>query len=379
VQRLLAREVITPRGAIGPASVVIDGERIIGVERVTGPVPDRTLTPGFIDLQVNGIDDVDVAHASTVGDWDRLDAALLAQGVTTWCPTLVTAPLDAFGAPLDRIAARALEHDGPRPRIAGAHLEGPFLGGAPGAHPKHLIRSPDLDWLSALPDIVRLVTLAPEQPGAIEAIELLTRRDIVVSLGHSTASYEQAIAAIDAGATLVTHTFNGMGPLHHREPGLVGAALSDDRVAACVIADLVHLHPAAITTVLRAKGMERAVLVTDAVAWRAGRVGEEVRMRFDPADVRGAAPRLADGTLAGSALTMDVAIRNVVAQCGASITDAVAAASTVPARVLGLHDRGAIEAGRRADLVALDADLRVESVWIGGVAAQVPRQVTFGG
>src|SRR3954469_1538721 len=142
---------------MGPAAVVVDGGRIIGVELVTGPVPDRTIAPGFVDLQVNGIDDVDVAHARTDGDWDRLDTALLAQGVTTWCPTLVTAPLDAFAAPLERIAARAARaRDLPaRPHIAGAHLEGPFLGGAPGAHPRHLIRPPDLGWLAALPDIVR--------------------------------------------------------------------------------------------------------------------------------------------------------------------------------------------------------------------------------
>src|SRR4051812_43136326 len=167
---------------MGPAAVVVDGGRIIGVELVTGPVPDRTIAPGFVDLQVNGIDDVDVAHARTDGDWDRLDAALLAQGVTTWCPTLVTAPLDAFAAPLARVAERAHASTGSaRPHIAGAHLEGPFLGGAAGAHPKHLIRPPDLDWLRALPDIVRVVTLAPEQPGALEAIQLLTARGTVVS------------------------------------------------------------------------------------------------------------------------------------------------------------------------------------------------------
>jgi N-acetylglucosamine-6-phosphate deacetylase len=368
--RLLARGVVTPRGTIGPAAVVVDGGRIVGVERVTGPVPDRTIVPGFVDLQVNGIDAVDVSTAEGAC-WDVLDAALLAHGVTTWCPTLVTAPLDAFTAPLARIAATANRSPGgadrPRPHIAGAHLEGPFLGGAPGAHPKDLIRPPDLVWLDSLPDIVRVVTLAPEQPGAIQATALLAKRGVVVSLGHSTATFEQATAAIDAGATLVTHCFNGMGPLHHREPGLVGAALSDPRVAACVIADLVHLHPAAVATVMRAKGAQRAVLVTDAVAWRTGSVGHAVRMSLDPDDPRGAAPRLADGTLAGSALTMDQAIRNVVERCGVSLADAVAAASTVPAHVLGLRDRGAIESGRRADLVALGPDLHVQSVWVGGV------------
>jgi N-acetylglucosamine-6-phosphate deacetylase len=357
MQRLLAREVITPRGPIGPAAVVVDGDRIVGVERVVGAVPDRTLAPGFVDLQVNGIGDVDVVSADG-GDWDALDAALLAQGVTTWCPTLITAPLDAYATPLDRIAARAAETSGRlRPHIAGAHLEGPFLGGAPGAHPKHLIRAPDLEWLGALPAIVRVITLAPEQPGSLDAIALLVRRGVVVSLGHSNATFEQAMAAVDAGATLVTHCFNGMGPLHHRVPGLVGAALSDDRLTACVIADLVHLHPAALKTVLRAKGPERSVLVTDSVAW---------------SGAAGSAPRLADGTLAGSVLAMDQAVRNIINRCGATLADAVAAASTVPAALLGLRDRGAIEAGRRADLVALGPDLRVAAVWIGG------EETTFG-
>jgi N-acetylglucosamine-6-phosphate deacetylase len=350
-----------PTRITGPAVVVIDGRRIVAIEPATEDVPDRTLAPGFIDLQVNGIGSIDVADARG-DDWSELDRALLAQGVTTWCPTLVTAPLDSYAAPLARISAAAeADDDTVRPSIAGVHLEGPFLGGAPGAHPASLIRPPDDEWLAALPPIVKVMTLAPEAKHVRACIESLAARGVLVSLGHSTASYEQALDATQAGARLVTHCFNGMAPLHHRDPGLVGAALTDDRLAVSIIADLVHVHPAAIALVFRAKGSGRVVLITDAVAWARGTVGEAVRVSFD-----GVAPRLADDTLAGSALTMDTAVRNVIEQCGVSLLDAVHAATATPARLLGLDDRGEILPGRRADLVALGPDLTVQATWVRG-------------
>jgi N-acetylglucosamine-6-phosphate deacetylase len=371
VERLEAARVVMPTRLAGPAVVVVESGRIVALEPATDPVPDRTLAPGFIDLQVNGIGSVDVASAD--GDeWDELDRALLAQGVTTWCPTLVTAPLDSYAAPLARIASAARRDEGDegdggvvRPAIAGAHLEGPFLGGAPGAHPAHLIRPIDEQWLDGLPPIVKVITLAPEAHGATACIESLRARGVLVALGHSTASYEQAVEAADAGARLVTHCFNGMGPLHHREPGLIGAALTDDRLTASLIADLVHVHPAAISLVFRAKGAHRVALVTDAVAWARGTVGEAVHLTFD-----GTAARLADGTLAGSALTMDTAIRNVVEHGGVSLLDAIHAATATPARLLGLDDRGEIVPGRRADLVAIGPDLTVQSTWVQGRAAE---------
>lgn len=347
---------VTPDGVVGPARVVVDGGRIASVEPVTS-APDRTLVPGFVDLQVNGVDDVDCATADGDG-WDRLDGLLAATGVTTWCPTLVTAPLDAFAEPLARIAAAA-DRGGPRPRIAGAHLEGPFLS-RPGAHPTSLLRDPDLDWLGALPGIVRLVTLAAERRGAADAVRLLRARGVVVSVGHTDASHEQVIELVDAGATLVTHLFNGMPGLHHRHPGPVAAALTDDRLTASVIADLVHVHPLVIALAFRAKSAGGVALVTDAVAWRAARIGR-IEITHD-----GMAPRLADGTLAGSSLTMDVALRNVVNDSGVPLADAVRAASTTPADVLGLADRGRIAVGALADLVALGPDLDVRATWVDG-------------
>ena len=222
-----------------------------------GRAPDRVLCPGFIDLQVNGHDDVHVAAAEG-GDWERLDELLIAQGVTGWCPTLTTAPLESFTAPLERISAAAARPGTPhRPAILGAHLEGPFLGGAPGAHPRQHLLTLDTEWLAALPAIVRVVTLGPELAGATGAIKDLSSRGVLVSLGHSTASYEEALAGAEAGARLVTHLYNGMAPLHHRRPGLVGASLADARLTPSLIADGVHVHPAALTRCRVGKGLRR--------------------------------------------------------------------------------------------------------------------------
>lgn len=356
---LAASRVVTPMGTLSPGLVEIDDGRITSVVPTTGSVPDRVLAPGFVDLQVNGIDDIDVAHADDTG-WAHLDHLLAAQGTTTWLPTLVTAPIDAYPARLERIAAAAAR-PGARPQIAGAHLEGPFLGGRPGAHRARLVVAPDPTWIAELAPIVALVTLAAEVDGALDAIGALVNRRAVAAIGHSDATLAQAGAAVDAGARLVTHGFNAMSPLHHRHPGLVGAFLTDDRVAVSLIADGHHVHPAALDVAFRCKPDGRIVLVTDAVAWRAGRVGD-VDLGHD-----GSVPRLADGTLAGSALTMDAAVGFVVDRVGVGLDRAVRAASTTPAGLLGLTDRGALAAGRRADLIALDpVTLRCTETWIGG-------------
>lgn len=356
---LHAARVVLPDRVLEPGVVELDGDRIANVAPARGRVPDRTLVPGFVDLQVNGYDDVHVATADG-DDWARLAAMLTAGGTTTWCPTLVTAPLDQYAAALARIGEAAARGTGPA--IAGAHLEGPFLGAMPGAHRTEHIVPVDPEWLAALPAIVRLVTMAPECTGAAEAIAALASRGALVAIGHSAATYDEATAAIDAGARLATHCFNAMTPLHHREPGIAGAALADSRVAVSLIADLVHVHPAVLAIALRAKGRGRAALVTDAVAWRSAQPGSGTRR----VETGGGVARLADGTLAGSTLTMAEAFANVVEHCGVDLVDAAWAASTTPAALLGLDDRGALAAGRRADVVALDPAFSVRETWIGG-------------
>ncbi|HVF32030.1 MAG TPA: N-acetylglucosamine-6-phosphate deacetylase [Acidimicrobiales bacterium] len=360
---IAASVVVTPEGLLEPGEVVVDDGRIAAVRRTRGdgPVPDRVLSPGFVDLQVNGHDDVNCATAD--GDsWDRMDGLLLAQGVTAWCPTLVTAPLARFASPLERIGAAMVSRrgdDGARPEILGAHLEGPFLGGAPGAHRREHIVPIDLEWLRWLPPVVKVVTLAPELDGAREAIRLLVDKGVLVALGHSTATYDEAVAGADAGARLVTHLFNGMGPLHHRAPGLVGAGLADGRLTPSLIADGVHVHPAALRAAARAKGPGDWILVTDAVAWRDGRLEAGGERRVSIVD---GAPRLADGTIAGSALTMDAALRRAVHEAGVPLAEAVAAAASTPASLIGRPDVGRLAPGARADLVLLTGDLEVEEV-----------------
>lgn len=358
-----AAAALLPDGLHGPVEVAVDGGRIDAVRPGPDPGDGSLLAPGFVDLQVNGVDDVDVAVADGA-DWDRLAALLAPTGVTAWLPTLVSRPLDRYEAALARIADaahRAATGGAAGPVVLGAHLEGPFLGARLGAHDPRSVVPLDLQWLAALPPTVRLVTLAPEQADADEAIRELVARGVVVSLGHSGADVATTTAAVDAGARMVTHLFNAMAPVHQREPGIAGAALADDRVVAGLIVDLVHVHPALVRTAFRAKGAAGIALVTDAVAWRAGHLAAlEVRL------VDGA-PRLGDGTLAGSALTMDAAVRNAVHVAGVPLADALRAASTTPAELLGDADRGRIAAGARADLVLLDAErLAVRRTLVAG-------------
>jgi N-acetylglucosamine-6-phosphate deacetylase len=359
-----AATVLTDSGPLSPGEVVCDGGLIVSAGPATGPLEHEVLAPGFIDIQMNGIGEIDVAEADG-RDWDDLDAALLAQGVTTWCPTLCSAPLAAMEASLRRMAAAGRRPPGRRPAMAGAHLEGPFLAVA-GAHPEAFLRGTvDREWLVSLLPGVAVVTLAPELPGALEAIESLVGAGVLVALGHSACEIERVGEAAAAGARLVTHLGNAMGPFRPRSPGILGGALADDRLAVSLIGDLVHVHPALLRIAFRAKGPGRTVLVTDAVATGAG----SGITAGTTAPVDGGPPRMADGTLIGSVLTMDRAVRNTVEGAGIGLAEAVAAASGTPAALLGLEDRGWIAPGRRADLVALDPGLGAEKVWIGGRVA----------
>jgi N-acetylglucosamine-6-phosphate deacetylase len=330
-----------------------------------GPAPSDAIdlggspiAPGFIDLQVNGVDHDDFARTTPEG-FVRAGRTLAAHGVVAYCPTICTAPLDSYDATLGALhAAQQIARDRPDlPEILGVHLEGPFLGAAPGAHPVELIRPVDLDWLRALlanhRELIRIVTLAPEADPGFEAIRLLRDHGVTVAIGHSRASYETAVDAATAGATIVTHLFNGMGPLHHREPGLAGAALDDDRLTPTVIADFVHVHPAALRLAIARK--RNVALVTDAVA-------------VDGTDAieRGGAAYLPDGTLAGSTLQMDRAITNVIG-LGVPVERAAEMAATIPAELLGLADRGRLVVGAVADFVTLDPETHeLRNVWIRG-------------
>ncbi|MGH8986595.1 MAG: N-acetylglucosamine-6-phosphate deacetylase [Acidimicrobiia bacterium] len=356
---VLTAGAVCPPGPPAPGWVAIEGGLVVEVGAgAARPGPgvvdlgDVVLAPGFLDLQVNGLGNVDFATADA-DNWAHADRALVETGTTGYCATFVSAPLDSYEQSFARARAARERTD----TILGVHLEGPFLGDAPGAHSRDLLRPVDLGWLEHVlatqTDLITLVTLAPEADPGCAAMRLLASRSVVVALGHSTASYEDARAAADAGATVVTHLFNGMGPLHHRGPGLAGAALTDHRLTPTLIADFVHVHRAALQLAIAAK--RSVALVTDAVA-----IGDR-----GFAVVDGAA-RLPDGTLAGSTLTLDRAVANVVG-LGVPVERAIEMATAIPAEVLGLRDRGRLAPGVRADIVALDpVSLAVRAVWLEG-------------
>jgi len=368
---ITAGRVVTPSSDLVPGTVeVVDG-RIASVRTgaSTGAdvsAPDGILIPGFIDLQINGAGGVDFLTAKTDADWLRVGRYLASTGVTAFAPTLITSAPSVVREALIRWARLAARQ--PAPRIVGLHLEGPFLNPEfKGAHPVRYLRAPDPTYAAALLDAaggaVRMVTLAPELPGAREVIRLLRKRGCIVAAGHTGATYDQAQAAFSEGVTQVTHLFNAMRPVHHRDPGIVVAALQHPQVTVSLIADFVHTHPAIVHLAVRLKGWERVALITDAIA-AAGARGKVTHLGTRTVRVSDA-PRLADGTLAGSVLSMDRAVRNVTS-LGIPLREAVQMASTTPAHLLGRGDLGRIEEGAIADLVVLNQALHVRAVYAAG-------------
>ena len=338
----------------GPGRLIVADDGLIeSVDSYAGSPEFAVLCPGFVDIQMNGFDDVHVANAST-HDLQRLDQSLLANGTTSWLGTIVTAPLDKMSASL-AVLQEAFQ-SGQVQGFAGVHVEGPFLGAAPGAHPvKHIIAC-DMQWISQLVPSVRLVTVAPEQTGVLEAITALRKSNVTVSLGHSRPTKRQYEEAVAAGASMVTHLFNGMSGVHHREPGLATWALIDDRMSCGVIADGVHVDTDALQLAFRAAG-NRICLVSDSVSWKSSsgpRPGVEIR---------NGAPRLADDTLAGSCTPLGECVQRVVRDCGVPLQTALASATSIPADLVGLKQFGRIRSGQKADLLALDSDLSVLKAW----------------
>lgn len=332
-------------GVLRPATLLVAGGVVAAVDPADPPsevdvLDAAVLSPGFVDLHVHALD-----GAGTIGqpDLPGLSAALAKRGVTSFLATTVAAPVEELLPLLAPVPVTGA-------RCAGVHLEGPWLS------PTHLgAQSPggvaapsvaDLERLLAAGP-PRLLTIAPELPGADAVIARAAEAGVIVALGHSGATFDQAAAAVAMGARHVTHCYNAMSGLHHREPGLVGAALDLPDVTVELIADGVHVHPAAARLVWRACGADRVCLVSDAVDL--GLPGTD-------------AVRLDDGTLAGSRMGLDQAVRNVVAW-GVPLADALTMASVTPARVLGVPP---LEAGAPADLVLLDDDLQVLGTLVGG-------------
>ncbi|HLJ43183.1 MAG TPA: amidohydrolase family protein, partial [Candidatus Binataceae bacterium] len=327
------------------AGVVGFGETIESVEAGGGADVTDYLMPGFIDLQVNGRDVIDVMDASA-GELLELSAEIAREGTTAWLPTAITSPLarlEAVAAKIAEATAATAGAIGPIGAMLGMHLEGPFISSARlGAHPAYNLvpRGEALERVAAMPAL-RMVTLAPELDGALEAVARLSLRGIAVSLGHTNATLEQAQAAVSAGARMFTHTFNAMAPLDHRNPPAAAAAMLPSPAWAAVIADGVHVHPAMLRLLFFARGAGGICLTTDRVA--AGAVVGASPLAA--AAVAGGAARMPDGRLAGSVISMLEAVRVMVDRAGAGVGEAALMASANPARVLGLGDRGRIEAG----------------------------------
>jgi N-acetylglucosamine-6-phosphate deacetylase len=346
-------------GALVPGDVEVADGAVIAYG-VAGTNGSGVAVPGFVDLQVNGFGGVDLMRADADG-YRRAGEALLETGVTSYLPTFISAPEEDLLAALRNVPA-----DATGARVLGVHLEGPFLSEQRlGIHPPAARRDPDPALLERLlaAGPVRMMTLAPELPGAGELIDRLILGGVAVSCGHTDATAEEATHAFDRGARAVTHLFNAMRPFRHRDPGLAGAALARNDVIVQIILDGVHLAEETARVIWQS-APGRVALVTDAVA-AAGMGDGFYLLGGSEIEVRDGVARSLDDILAGSSLTMIEAVRNLHG-LGIPLSQAVAAAAAVPARVLGAPDLGRLDIGLPADLVVLDDNLEIERVCVGG-------------
>lgn len=350
--RTLHGRIARADGSVASGAVRFD-RRIAAVEPGAFAGGSDYIFPGFIDLQVNGSHGRDVMSAPA-GVLLEISRHLACEGTTGWLPTAITAPLER----IERVHAAVAEvmGRGEEPGAAaalGLHLEGPFISPLKlGVHPGLALepRGEALERVLALSEL-KLLTLAPELAGALEAIARLAARGVVVSIGHTNATLEETQKAIAAGARMFTHLFNAMRPLGHRDPGPAAAALTTDAAAAAVIPDGLHVHPEVLRLVYKARGARGMILTTDKVALGGGGKG---------------AARRADGALAGGVISMLEGVRMMVGRVGATVGEAVLMAAANPAAVIGLADRGRIAPGARADLLVVGPELDLKAVFVAG-------------
>jgi len=405
---LSGAELVLPDRILSPGTLVIDRGRIVDIRAgavQTGPgspFHGHYIVPGFVDVHVHGVEGVDSLQAGDAVS--SIAARLTRYGVTAFCPTTVACSPEALRRVLEQVR-RAREAPGPgAARVLPAHLESNFINPEyKGAQPAACLRSPRAAlgaWTSgdapvtepshsglpfeaghilreierAAPD-VGIVTLAPELDGGLDLVAWLLARGHRVSLGHSAATYDEAMAAIAAGARHATHLFNRMPPLGHRSPGLAGAILAAEEVAAEVICDGFHVHPALVRTTVAAKGPSRVLAITDGTAASGLPAGGTVSLGDETISIGETAAFLRDGTLAGSVLTMDGAFRMLVERAGLSLVDAATMCATTPARELGLVGHGVLAVDGIADVVILDQRLSVVQTYVGGQLAYSRSQV----
>ena len=379
---LTASRLYTPLEVVEQPVVLLEGPRVVdiysqlereiseGARRID--FADSILAPGFVDIHIHGGAGHDAMSADAAG-LAAIEKLLAAHGVTSYFPTTVTAPVDQTLAALERLAA-VIEHtqksQAGRAEPLGIHLEGPFISHARrGVHPPQNLLPPTLEMFErfwqASRGHIRIMTIAPELPGAREVIAEAARRGVCVSIGHSDANLNSAQAAVAAGARHATHAFNAMRPLDHRDPGIMGEVLTDSRLSADIIADGIHVDPVVVDLFIKCKGADGAVLITDATAATGMPDG---RYRLGSLEVEVSNGRcVADGRLAGSVLTMDRAVRNVMEFAHWDLRRTLRLASLNPAKLTGVADRGKLEPGGRADLVVLNPAGEVKATIVAGV------------
>jgi N-acetylglucosamine-6-phosphate deacetylase len=379
-----ASRILTPDEEISDGVIVVEGSRIAAIGHrdemrlppgaVDYVATGMTVVPGFVDIHIHGAGGHDVMEGNARA-LDRITATVARHGTTSIVATTVTAPVEDTCHSLQGIARYIRAHEnaeseGLAAEILGVHLEGPFISKARrGVHPPDALAKPSVatlgKFIEAADGLVKIVTVAPELPGALELIAAAVAAKIVAAIGHTDADYDQARAAIHAGARHAVHIYNAMRPFEHRDPGVVGAILTDPEVTAEVIADLVHVAGPAIQVLIGTKGFDTILLVSDGIA-ATGMPDGKYRLGNFEVLVKDGVARNSEGKLAGSTLTMDRALRNIVG-IGVPLQDAIRMATVLPARRLGLAGKkGIIAVGADADIVALTSDLRVGGVMTRG-------------
>lgn len=378
-------DVYTPDGVIPDGAVLVDGTRIrdVGprtqvVQRLAGVTAARPeldvgggiIVPGFIDLQVNGAGGRLLSEEPTVEIVKIMSGALPRFGCTSFLPTIVTSSTARTVEALQAVEGARVDRNGGA-RVLGAHVEGPFINPERrGVHLRELIRPPSIEelhrFLSEGSKRIIILTLAPEMPGASELISEARRLGLTVSIGHSNASYDEVACAAALGATMATHLFNAMAPLGSREPGTVGGVMQLDGLVAGLIADAIHVHPASLSLAARTKGPGGIFLVSDAMS-PIGTDMTEFQLNGRRVVVKDGQCRTEDGTLAGSVLTMDGAVRTMHFQAGVPLADVIRMATLTPAQSIGIADsKGSLEIGKDADVVVLAPDLTVQATVVEG-------------
>jgi N-acetylglucosamine-6-phosphate deacetylase len=363
-----------PDGTIRLGNLVIEGDKIRQLSDLAKPpdandvqlidIPEGCVAaPGFIDLQINGAFGHD--FTSTPRQISAVARNLPRFGVTAFLPTLISSPLERYMTASQVI--REMRHEPEMAAVLGLHIEGPYLNRAKaGSHPVPLLRQPDPEELLYFdPETTRILTLSPELPGSIPFIRAVRERGIQVGIGHSTATYDETLAAVEAGATWGIHLFNAMGPLHHRHPGIVGALLTEDRLRLGLIADNVHIHPAVMRLIAAAKRAEGVTLVSDSVS-AAGMPQGDYQLGSQIVQASTVGVRLANGTLAGSIVMLDQAVRHMVQLANRPLAEVLQMASQTPAEVLGIHTTGRLAPYYDADIVILDQNLNVRLTMVRG-------------